>query len=466
MLISDFQGKRLRLAYTSLRLAALAFLFFGAPLSAQAGSTRPRVFFDCNGPNCNSQYYRTEISWVNWVNDAEVADIHVIMGSLQTGGGGREYQIDFLDAHPEGDEGYVEQLRFSELGTDTNRETLDGLAHTLGLGLAAWANQHGYRGLVTLRGPDPELGGAGQRRLVSQEEVDDPWNLWIFSINGNANRNSEETSTTTQVNGGFSASRVTPTWKMNFNSFVNHRRLRRDLTSGTFNDIRTNMVFSQLVAYSIADHWSIGVASSAGRSPNENRDLSLQITPAIEFSFFPYDEATRRSLTAFYRIGPTYSDYIEPTIYLESEELRWEHSLEVDFSSRQTWGDAGFTLRYSNYFHKVPNKSRFGLNNYSIQGDVSYRITRGIEVNARGDVAWVNDQIFLPAQDATDEETLLNLQRRATDRSSSISVGFRIQFGSIFNNVVNNRFRRVGGFGGGGGGFGGGGGGGRGGGGF
>jgi hypothetical protein len=37
-------------------------------------------------------------------------------------------------------------------------------------------------------------------------------------------------------------------------------------------------------------------------------------------------------------------------------------------------------------------------------------------------------------------------------------VGLRIQFGSIFNNVVNNRFRRVGGFGGGGGNFGGGGG--------
>jgi len=435
-----------------LSLVVLASITLGAPLSAQEASSRPRVFLDCNAPNCDRNYFRTEITWVSWVNDREVADVHVIIGAANTSGGGREYQLDFLDAHPEGDEGYEEQLPYSRLGTDTNRETSDGLTHTLGLGLASWANAHGFRGLVTLRGPDPELGGAGQTRLVSQGEVDDPWNLWVFSLNGNVNKNDESTSTTTQFNGGFSASRVTPTWKMNFNSFLNHRRLRRDLTSGTFNDIRTNWVFSQLVAYSVAEHWSIGIASSVGRSPNENRDLSVQATPAIEYSFFPYDEATRRSLTAFYRIGPTYSDYIEQTIFLEDDELLYEQSMEIDFSSRQTWGDAGFRVRFSHYLHD------FDKNNRSIEGDISYRLTRGVQLTARGNIAWVNDQIFLPAEDATDEETLLNLQRRATDRSSSISVGLRIQFGSIFNNVVNNRFRRVGGFGGGGGNFGGGGG--------
>ncbi|MGD8281610.1 MAG: hypothetical protein PVF69_10675, partial [Gemmatimonadota bacterium] len=155
-------------------VAVLASLMLATTGSAQEQGGRPRVFFDCNGRNCNSQYYRTEISWVSWVNDREVADLHVIMGSLQTGAGGREYQLDFLDAHPEQDEGYEEQLRYQQLGTDTERETLDGLTHTLGLGIAEWANSHGYRGLVTLRGPDPELGGAGTRRLVSQEEVDDP----------------------------------------------------------------------------------------------------------------------------------------------------------------------------------------------------------------------------------------------------------------------------------------------------
>jgi hypothetical protein len=438
----------LRTTYIGFGLATLLILL-PSPVDAQ-DLQRPRVFFDCNGPSCDREYYRTEITWVNWVNDREVADVHVIMGSLGTGGGGREYQLDFLDAHLEGDdEGYEEVITYSRLGTDTDRETLDGLSFSLGLGIAQWANAHGYRGLVTLRGPDPELGGIGTRRLVSQEEVDDPWNLWVFSLNGNVNRDSEETSTTNQFNGGANASRVTPTWKMNFNTFLNHRRLRRELSSGTFNDIRTNWSFNQLVAYSIAEHWSVGVTGSVGRSVSDNQDLRARFAPAVEYSFFPYDEATRRSLTVFYQIGPSYADYIEQTIYGERDELRYEQSIELDFSQRQTWGDAGLTLSFSNYLHD------FDLNQRSIRGDVSYRIARGIEINASGDLSWVNDQIFLPADDATDEETLLNLQRRATDRTERFSVGLRIQFGSIFNNVVNNRFRGVGGFGGGGGGRGG-----------
>ena len=71
--------------------------FFGAAAQEGNGYSRPNVFFDCDGRNCNDQYYRTEIDWVNWVRDQEVADVHVIMTSLTTGAGGREYRLDFLD---------------------------------------------------------------------------------------------------------------------------------------------------------------------------------------------------------------------------------------------------------------------------------------------------------------------------------------------------------------------------------
>jgi hypothetical protein len=411
------------------------------PIEAQQRSVRPRIFFDCNGPSCNSQYYRTEINWVNWVNDPQVADLHVIMGSVGAGAGGREYQLDFIGVSAA--EAYEDQLTYSQLSTDTEREALDGLTHTLGLGIAEWANSHGYRGLVRLQGADPELGEA-TRRVVSRDEVDDPWNLWVFRINARGQRDSEETSTSSQLNGGFNVSRVTPTWKVMFNTFVNHRRLRKELTTGTFRDIRTDWNFNQLVAYSVARHWSIGISGQVGKQTSNNRRLRVQVSPALEYSFFTYEEATRHSLTAFYTIGPSYADYIERTIYLKTDELRFEESLEINFSSRQQWGDAGFTISGSHYLHDIH------LNHREIRGDISYRITRGVSVFANGSLEWVNDQIYLPATDATDEETLLNLQRRATDRASSVSLGLQLQFGSIFNNVVNNRFRGVPGFGGGG----------------
>ena len=359
------------------------------PRAPPTGRTRPNVFFDCNGPNCDSQYYRTEINWVSWINDHEVADVHVIMGSLSTGAGGREYQLDFLGVETgvEPDAGYEEQLLYQALSTDTRRETLDGLTFTLGLGLAEWANAHGYRGLVTLEGADPELGVAAQR-LVSAQEVNDPWDLWVFRINGNLDRDSEEKVKTARVSGGFNASRVSPTWKLNFNIYGSQDRLFRELSAGEFNDVR----------------------------------------------------ATRRSLTAMYTIGPRYSEYIEPTFYSETEELRYRQQLEVDFSSRQQWGDAGFRLRVSHFLHDVH------LNRRELRGNINYRLTRGIRIFANGNIAWVSDQIYLPSAGPTDEEALLNLERQATDRESSITVGLSLQFGSIYNNVVNNRFRGAGRF--------------------
>ncbi|MGE0158812.1 MAG: hypothetical protein AB7T31_05320 [Gemmatimonadales bacterium] len=425
-------------------------LAIAAPASSQATGTRPRIFLDCNAPNCNGNYFRTEINWVNWVNDRAVADVHVIVGSLQTGAGGREYQLDFIGVSTV--DGYEQQLRYEQLPTDTERESLDGLTHTLGLGIAAWANSHGYRGLVSLEGHDPELGnGALQRRLVSQEEVDDPWNLWVFRINGNLNRNSEETNKNTQINAGFNASRVTPTWKLSTNSFMNYRRIYRKLSSGVFRDYPIDWRVGQLVAYSIAEHWSVGSTFSFARQTQNNRDLQVMVSPAIEYSFFPYDEATRRSLTVFYSIGPQYNNYMEPTIYDRLHETRFEHSVDIRFDQRQPWGDAGISIRASHYLHD------FDLYNRSVQGSVNYRITRGVSIFANGDISWLQDQIYLSAENVTDEEALLNLRRQATDTQYGFSFGVTFQFGSIFNNVVNNRFTNIQGFGGPGGGGGGGG---------
>jgi hypothetical protein len=428
---------RLRLTHIPFVLAAL--LTLGAPTLAEGQNARPNVFFDCDGRNCNSQYYRTEIDWVNWVNDKEVADVHVIMTSQTTGAGGNEYRLDFI-GHGQA-EGWEDTHLFQTLPTDTDREQLDGISHALGLGIASYAQQAGYRGLVSLSGPAPENSGAG-RRLVSQDEVDDPWNLWVFRLNGSGNLDGESTRSTTRLNGSFSANRVTPTWKMNFNGNINYNRVDIELDRGNFLNVRTDWGFNPLIVYSVADHWSIGIQGQAGRMTRFNQNFRVEVTPAIEYSVFPYDEATRRAFTFFYKVGPAYRDYIEPTIYNETSELRYEQSLQMQFSQRQEWGDASLSMTGSHFL------SDFERNNLAIRGDIDVRIVRGFSVNIRGDIAWVNDQIYLPLDDATDAETLLRLQQEATSFNYGIQVGFSIQFGSIFNNVVNNRFRSSG-FGGG-----------------
>jgi len=443
-----------RVFYRSVLVAsALAFGVSGAPAQEAvegAQRARPNVFFDCDGRNCNSDYYRTEIAWVNWVRDRRDADVHVIMTSTTTGAGGREYQLDFIGTG--GREDYEDQALFQTLPTDTEREALDGIAHTLGIGLARFADVAGFRGLVTLAAIEAQR-SEPSRRLVSQDEVDDPWNLWVFRVNGSGNLDGESTRETIRLNSSFSASRVTPTWKLNFNGSVSFNRVEFDLEEGVFTDRRTDWGLNQLAVYALADHWSIGIQGQLARMTRFNQAFRAELTPAVEFSFFPYEEATRRSLTVFYKIGPAYRDYLEETVFGQTEETRFEESMEVEFSQRQPWGDASFSVTGSHFLHD------FDRNNLSIRGDVNFRIVRGFSVNARGDIAWVDDQIYLSAEGASDEEALLRLRQQGTDFTYGFTIGFSIQFGSIFNNVVNNRFRGIpggggfGGFGGGGGRF-------------
>jgi hypothetical protein len=426
-----------------------SFLAAQEPTTAAAPTGRPNVFWDCQGVNCNDQYYRTEIDWVNWIRVPEESQIHVIMTSQRTGAGGNEYLLDFIGRGAA--EGRTDQIRIQTLPTDTQREQLDAVTNALSVGLARFALQLGYTGLARIEGIEVEEAAAAQG-IVSNEQVNDPWNLWSFRLNANSNIDGESKEREIRLNGGFSAGRVTPTWKMNFNGGVSYEDIEIERSDGSlFEENTTEWNFNPLIVYSIAEHWSVGVQGRAGRNRNQNQQLYARIEPAIEYSFFPYDEATRRSLTAFYTIGPGRFRYYETTIEGEDAETLMEQSISIDFSQRQPWGDASLRADYRHFLHDA-GKYRAGLN-----GRVSFRITRGLSVNANTNIAWVENQIYLSAGGVTDEEALLNLRNRATSFEYGAQVGFSFQFGSIFNNVVNNRF--PGGGGGGGGGFGGGGGG-------
>ena len=360
------------------------------------------------------------------------SDVHVIMTSQATGSGGREYQMDFMGRDQ--NQSYEDQVFYRAFATDTEREALDGITHALGVGLARFANAAGYRDIVRLEGVEESARGS-LGRVVSAGEVDDPWNLWSFRVGASGNLDGETTRQTIRANGNWSASRVTPTWKQSYRgraSFSRQEIERSD--SSIFVDQRTDWTFNALVVYAIADHWSVGFRSLSGRLTRFNQAFRFAVTPAIEFSFFPYEEATRRSLTASYEFGPTYRHYIEETIFGELKETRFEQSLEIELSQRQTWGDASVSVEGSHFLHDT------SLRTVSLEGDISFRVTRGLSINIDGDVRWVNDQIFLSAEGQTDEEILLRLSQRRTDFDYGISLGFSFQFGSIFNNVVNNRF--------------------------
>lgn len=54
-----------------------------------------KVFIDCSNVWCDNNYLRTEITLVDFVNNRDVADVHVLITAVENGNGGSSYQLIF-----------------------------------------------------------------------------------------------------------------------------------------------------------------------------------------------------------------------------------------------------------------------------------------------------------------------------------------------------------------------------------
>ena len=80
--------------------AILLLLGMSAPRAAAAQNVQAaalKTYLDCNDfQGCDFDFFRTEITAVNWVRDRQVADIHILVTTQTTGSGGREYTATFI----------------------------------------------------------------------------------------------------------------------------------------------------------------------------------------------------------------------------------------------------------------------------------------------------------------------------------------------------------------------------------
>jgi hypothetical protein len=63
---------------------------------ASAPRTTPiRIFLDC-GFFCDEDFLKREITFVDYMRDRRDADVHVLVTTQETGGGGTEYTLKFI----------------------------------------------------------------------------------------------------------------------------------------------------------------------------------------------------------------------------------------------------------------------------------------------------------------------------------------------------------------------------------
>lgn len=387
-----------------------------------------RVYLDCQDFWCDFDYFRREIEFASWVRDRADADVHVLGTARGTGGGGREYTFDFLGRGEHA--ARSDTLRYVSSETDTREETRAGLARTVEIGLLPYiAGSPVARSLVIdLEG---EAGAAPARTTPE----DDPWDYWVFEVEGGGRLNGESQRSSTSVNWEVQANRTTRRYKIHVRvgGWYNEDHFEfADEPSVT--TIRRSMNFSALTVRSLGPHWSAGMWTSAGASTFRNQDFSARAAPAVEYSVYPYSESSRRQLTIRYSIGPEAFDYEEVTIFDETSELLSTHELDLGLEVRQPWGSVGGSVEASQYLHD------FSKHRLDFRGNVDVRIFRGLSLDLRGRFSRIKDQLYLSKAGLEPEEVLTSRRELGTDFEYSADVGVSYSFGSIFNNVVNPRF--------------------------
>lgn len=416
----------------SLRLILIpVFLFLTAAISVGTGEARDmrrqpvRLFLDCNA--CDFDYLRREIRFVDYVRDRKDADVHVLVTTQSTGGGGTEYVFQFIGLGRFA--GINDELKFTASQTSTRDERRAGYTRVLKLGLVRYVAS-------TSLAEDLHLTYRPQERGVDPlTPATDPWNLWTFRVRGGASVNGERSTSSHSYSTSFSANRTTEQWKWNSNVNLNFRENSYTLSSGDeFLDKSHDHSASALLVKSLGDHWAAAVRGRWAATTFLNQDRALRAAAGIEYSFFPYRESSRRELTAQLTFGVSHFDYIERTIYDKDTEAVTDAFFITRFNVLQPWGSTGVSFETSTYLHD-PGRHRLELD-----GGIDVRLFKGFSLNVSGSASRIRDQLYLRAGTATDEEILLRRRQLATGYRYRFSTGFSYTFGSIFNNVVNTRF--------------------------
>jgi hypothetical protein len=385
-----------------------------------------RIFIDCNNTPCDSDFFRTEINFVEHVRDRQNADVHLLMTGQSTGSGGREITFSFFGQGRFAGRDAVLKETFVVAASDD--DVRRGMVRVMSLGLVPYVlgTPSAERLRVTVQEAAATAAAAQSR---------DPWNRWSFRMNVNGNASGESSSSSFNVNTNVNANRTTDDSKVNLNARMNYRESKFELPDGrTFLSPNRDYGIDGLFVQSLGGHWSAGVRSSWAASTFSNQDWAWSGGPAIEWDLFPYSESTRRLLTMNYSVRARVWDYREITIFDRLRETRLSQSLETTLAMRQRWGTLSSSVELASF---IPDAKK---NHVNFFGEVSLNLFRGLALNLFTNLESVRDQISLPALEATNEEVLVNQRQLATSYRYFMFFGVSYTFGSIFSPIVNPRF--------------------------
>ena len=399
----------------------LIFTIFLIENSVASEIEATRVFMDCN--YCDENFIRNEIEFVDWVRDRKDADVHVLITRQRLGNGGRAFQFAFL----ENDSTNNDTLRTELEPNISTYEQRSALIHMIKVGLVSFVAKTPQVFDLSIENVQ-----RNKKEKVSHQE-DDPWDSWVFEIDGQFTFNREEQQGRSSADVGLSAKRVTEGWRIRNHLWGDFEREEfknneKNLTS----DSHTKGAWGMVVK-SLGPHWSAGISGGQWSSTTKNIRRQVGLQPAVEYSYFDYAESDRRELRFIYSFGPRYTSYNDTTIYEKIEDQHLRQRFEIRLDSVQPWGSVELDVESSQL---LPQSEYYRL---EMRGELSLRILRGLSFDINASFERIKDQINLPRGNVSTEDLLLRRRELQTNYMGRISVGLSYTFGSMYNNVVNTR---------------------------
>jgi hypothetical protein len=392
-------------------------------LQAQDQNETLKIYLDCE--YCDTDYYKQELEYVEFVRDRKFADVHVFFTTQNNATNGDKYTIEFT-----GNNKYKsinDKLEFSTTGETTTEQRRKIILKNLQIGLFRYWMANGLKDKIVLNIKKEN------KEKDKKEEVDS-WNKWTFRLSGRGYFNGEESSSSRYLNGSFSIKQVKEKNKFSLNMGLNNSKSvftyeDEDIIS----ERKSSYIYSNDI-YSISNHLSVGVFANAGNSLFSNKAFYYSIKPGVEYNFFDYKDSEKKAIFLNYKVGSVFNRYYEETVFGETKELLWQHNLTLGALVVQKWGNISGGIEYRSYLHDS------ALNGFNINLNTNLKVFKGFSIDFWGNYGLSHDQINIKAGGSSIEELLLQQKQLKSGYSYYGGIGISYTFGSIYNTIVNPRF--------------------------
>jgi hypothetical protein len=359
------------------------------------------------------------------VRDPQLADVHILVTDSNTGSGGDKFFLNFIGRNDFKGTDY--EYNVTTIESDTDDDVRKALLKMLKIGILQYYSKTSFFNQMSINIEEKE-------NRKADDMIIDRWDKWVFRIESGGVLQKEESKNSFSLSTAASAGKITEAWKTSFEGYYGIDQEKYFDDDTTIINRQDDIEYSGYFVKSLTDKWSAGIFTTYTSRNYLNTEHKMGFAGGIEYNFFPWKECNRRVFALRYWAGINYVDYFEKTIYDKLYETLFSESMEVHLELIQPWGEISVGLEGRHYFHD------FSKNSLTLESDFSIRITKNLSVYCEVQSEIIHDQLYLPSGDASRDDILLERRKLATTYEVSGQLGFRFTFGSIYNNVVNERF--------------------------